>query len=361
MKKNKILIVDDVKDNVELMDQFFKACGYDTVLAFGGNEALEKAERENPDIILLDIMMPDPDGFEVCRILKKERTHFKNIPIILVTAKDDVESKVKGLSIGADDYVAKPYDIKELEARVKSALRLKQALDELKELNDLKNQFLGMASHDIKGPVIRIEKVAESILNKQKGKLSKEELDQLTKVQKEAKGIFNLISDLLDVVKIETKQLGVQKREVDISKLLEEVTHMNQALAGAKGINLEFVVEKGTPAISADPDRLLEVMDNLVMNAVKFSKKGQHISLLLKKVQGGIEFSVADEGVGIPKQELSKVFQRFSKLSPKPTAGESGTGLGLSICKDIIDLHRGKIDVESEVGKGTKVKIFLPS
>ena len=360
IKKDKILIVDDVKDNVELMDQFFSSKGYETSLAFGGKEALEKAEKENPDIILLDIMMPDLDGFEVCRILKKERTHFKNIPIILVTAKDDVESKIQGLSIGADDYVAKPYDIKELEARVKSALRLKHALDELKELNELKNQFLGMASHDIKGPVTRIEKAAEALL-KQKGELSSQQVEQLARVQKEARGIFNLLSDLLNVVKIETRQLGIQKREVDISKLLEEVTHMNQMMAEAKGIALEFVIEKEVKKIEADPDRLLEVIDNLVINAIKFSKKGQSVSLALKNVHGGVEFSVSDTGVGIPKDEIPKLFQRFSKLSPKPTAGESGTGLGLSICKEIIDLHKGKIDVESDVGCGTKVKVFLPS
>lgn len=359
-EKSKILIVDDVKENVELLDQFFKSKGYQTLLAYGGREAIEIAEKMQPDLVLLDIMMPEVDGFRVCEVLKKERTHFKNVPIILVTARDDLESKIKGFSVGADDYVAKPFDIKELEARVRAALRLKKALDDLKELNELKNQFLGMASHDIKGPVTRIEQAIDYIL-KNKTKFTATQVDQLSKVKEEAHGVFNLISDLLNVVKIESGKVGLQKRGVDLSKLIEEVARMNEMMAKSKGIHVEFVIESSIEKVVADPDRLLEVLDNLLVNAIKFSKKGQSISLALRHAKGGVEFSVSDEGVGIPKEELSKVFQRFTKLSPQPTGNEKGTGLGLSICKEIIDLHQGKISVDSEPGKGTKFTVFLPS
>ncbi|MBI3019385.1 MAG: hybrid sensor histidine kinase/response regulator [Deltaproteobacteria bacterium] len=358
--KSKILIVDDVKENVDILNQYFSAKGFQTVLAYGGMQAVDKAERECPDVILLDIMMPDMDGFRVCEILKKERTHFKNIPIILVTAKEDIESKVKGLSLGAEDYVTKPFDIQELEARVRSALHLKKALDELKELNELKNQFLGMASHDIKSPVSRIEKTVEAIL-KNKASLQPEHLEQIEKIKEEAQGIFNLISDLLNVVKIETGKMGLELEKVALDKLVEEVFRMNQMAAEAKKIAIDVQIDKEVPKILADPARLLEVLENLLTNAIKFTPLGKKITIHLKKVKGGIELSISDEGVGIPKNELSRLFDRFARLSPQPTQGEKGTGLGLSICKQIVDLHKGKIDVQSEVSKGTTFTVFLPS
>ncbi len=358
--KPKILIVDDVRENVEILDQYFSAKGFQTVLAYGGLQAVDKAERERPDVILLDVMMPDLDGFQVCEILKKERTHFKNIPIILVTAKEDIESKIKGLSLGAEDYVTKPYDIKELEARVKGALRLKKALDELKELNELKNQFLGMASHDIKSPISRIEKTVETML-KNKSSLKPEQLELLRKIKDEAGGVFNLITDLLNVVKIETGKMGLELEKVALDKLVEEVFRMNQVAAEAKKINVGIQIDKDVSKILADPARLLEVFENLLTNAIKFTPSDKKITIHLQKVKGGVEVSISDEGVGIPKNELPRIFDRFARLSPQSTHGEKGTGLGLSICKQIVDLHKGKIDVQSEVGKGTTFTVFLPS
>ena len=358
--KSKILIVDDVKENVDILNQYFSARGFQTILAYGGAQAVDKAERERPDVILLDIMMPDVDGFRVCEILKKERTHFKNIPIILVTAKEDIDSKIKGLSLGAEDYVTKPFDVKELEARVNSALRLKKALDELKELNDLKNQFLGMASHDIKAPISRIERTVEAIL-KNKSILKPEQLEYLKKIREEAQGIFNLISDLLNVVKIETGKMGLEFEKVSLEKLVEEVFRMNQISAEAKKIEMEIHMDKEAPKILADPARLLEVVENVMTNAIKFTPSGKKIKIYVKKAKGGVELSIQDEGVGIPKQELPRLFDRFARLSPQATSGEKGTGLGLSICKQIVDLHKGKIDVQSEEGKGTLITVFLPS
>ena len=358
--KSKILIVDDVKENVDILNQYFSARGFQTILAYGGAQAVDKAERERPDVILLDIMMPDVDGFRVCEILKKERTHFKNIPIILVTAKEDIDSKIKGLSLGAEDYVTKPFDVKELEARVNSALRLKKALDELKELNDLKNQFLGMASHDIKAPISRIERTVEAIL-KNKSILKPEQLEYLKKIREEAQGIFNLISDLLNVVKIETGKMGLEFEKVSLEKLVEEVFRMNQISAEAKKIEMEIHMDKEAPKILADPARLLEVVENVMTNAIKFTPSGKKIKIYVKKAKGGVELSIQDEGVGIPKQELPSLFDRFARLSPQATSGEKGTGLGLSICKQIVDLHKGKIEVQSEVGQGTLITVFLPS
>jgi len=358
--KSKILIVDDVKENVDILNQYFSARGFQTILAYGGAQAVDKAERERPDVILLDIMMPDVDGFRVCEILKKERTHFKNIPIILVTAKEDIDSKIKGLSLGAEDYVTKPFDVKELEARVNSALRLKKALDELKELNDLKNQFLGMASHDIKAPISRIERTVEAIL-KNKSILKPEQLEYLKKIREEAQGIFNLISDLLNVVKIETGKMGLEFEKVSLEKLVEEVFRMNQISAEAKKIEMEIHMDKEAPKILADPARLLEVVENVMTNAIKFTPSGKKIKIYVKKAKGGVELSIQDEGVGIPKQELPRLFDRFARLSPQATSGEKGTGLGLSICKQIVDLHKGKIEVQSEVGQGTLITVFLPS
>ncbi len=357
--KPKILVVDDMKENVDMLNQYFQMKGFQTILAYGGKEAIEKAEQESPDLILLDVIMPDVDGFQVCETLKKKRTHFKDIPIVLVTARDDLDSKIKGLEMGADDYVTKPFEIRELEARVNSAVRLKKAHDELKELNEMKNQFLGIASHDLKGPIARIEQAAELIL-KNRGDLKTEQLQQLARIKKEARDIFSLISDLLNIVKIDAGKLGLDTKEVDFEILIDELLRMNFMAAESKKLKVETVIETGIPKIIADPMRLLEVLENLVSNAMKFSHSGGAITVGLRKVDNGLELTVADQGVGIPEAELQHVFDRFVKLSPKPTAGEKGTGLGLSICKQIVELHKGKISLKSKVGKGTTVTVFLP-
>lgn len=357
--KPKILVVDDMKENVDMLSQYFQMKGFQTILAYGGKEAIEKAEQETPDLILLDVIMPDVDGFQVCETLKKKRTHFKDIPIVLVTARDDLASKIKGLEMGAEDYVTKPFEIRELEARVNSAVRLKKAHDELKELNEMKNQFLGIASHDLKGPIARIEQAAELVL-KNRGDLKPEQLKQLERIKKEARDIFSLISDLLNIVKIDAGKLGLDTKEVDFEILIDELLRMNVMAAESKKLKIEAVIETGIPKIIADPMRLLEVIENLISNAMKFSHPGGTITVDLRKVEKGLELTVSDQGVGIPEEELPHVFDRFVKLSPKPTAGEKGTGLGLSICKQIVELHKGKISIKSEVGKGTVVTVFLP-
>lgn len=358
--KPKILIIDDVKESVDMLNQYFQMKGFQTILAYGGKEAIEKAEQEMPDIILLDVLMPDVDGFQVCETLKRKRTHFKNIPILLLTARDDLDSKIKGLELGADDYVTKPFEIRELEARVNSAVKLKKAHDELKELNEMKSQLLGIASHDLKGPVARIEQAAELIL-KNKGVLKTEQIKHLERIKKEARDVFNLISDLLNVVKIDTGKLGLDTKEVDLGALMDELLRMNLMAAQAKKLKIETVIETDIPKIVSDPMRLLEVFENLMTNALKYSHTGGTISVGLRKVDNkGIEFSVADQGVGIPESELPRIFDRFVKLSPIPTAGEKGTGLGLSICKQIIEMHKGKISATSTVGKGTTITVFLP-
>jgi signal transduction histidine kinase len=357
--KPKILVVDDMKENVDMLNQYFQMKGFQTVLAYGGKEAIEKAEQEAPDLILLDVIMPDVDGFQVCETLKKKRTHFKDIPIVLVTARDDLDSKIRGLEMGADDYVTKPFEIRELEARVNSAVRLKKAHDELKELNEMKNQFLGIASHDLKGPIARIEQAAELILNN-RGDLKPEQLRQLERIKKEARDIFSLISDLLNIVKIDAGKLGLDTKEVDFEILIDELLRMNFMAAESKKLKIETVMEANIPKIIADPMRLLEVLENLLSNAMKFSHPGGVIAVGLKKVENSLELTVVDQGVGIPEAELSHVFDRFVKLSPKPTGGEKGTGLGLSICKQIVELHKGKISLKSKIGKGTTVTIFLP-
>lgn len=357
--KPKILVVDDMKENVDMLNQYFQMKGFQTILAYGGKEAIEKAEQETPDLILLDVIMPDVDGFQVCETLKKKRTHFKNIPIVLVTARDDLASKIKGLEMGADDYVTKPFEIRELEARVNCAVRLKKAHDELKDLNEMKNQFLGIASHDLKGPIARIEQAAELIL-KNRDDFKPEQLRQLERIKKEARDIFNLISDLLNVVKIDAGKLGLDTKETDLEILIDELLRMNFTAAESKKIKIETVIETGIPKMIADPMRLLEVLENLISNAMKFSRPGGIITVDLRKVKMGLELSVADQGVGIPEAEVPHVFDRFVRLSPKPTAGEKGTGLGLSICKQIVELHKGKISLKSDVGKGTIVTVFLP-
>ena len=371
-----ILVVDDAPENLDIIGELLK--GYKQKVATNGEKALKIAFSDNPpNLILLDVMMPEMDGFEVCRRLKSNpRT--KNIPVIFITAKNQPEDIVKGFEIGGVDYVTKPFNPAELIARVTTHIELKksrdivlrqneelkQKNDELEKLIDRMNEFLGMAAHDLRNPLTAILLCSEMI----QSQLENSHFNQ-TKGMESIEKIFNLaermnriISDLLSISTIESGKIRLELQSENMNSILDENFDFFKQVANEKKIQFVLKKDQNIPEIMimVDKFRITQVIENLLSNAIKYTSPGGIVTLSSKVSDSKMIIDIEDNGLGLDEQDLQLVFQSFQKLSAKPTGGELSTGLGLAIVKKIIDLHNGEIWVKSEKGKGSTFSFALP-
>ncbi|MEX1055588.1 MAG: ATP-binding protein, partial [Rhodothermales bacterium] len=369
-ERPRVMIVDDNPDLVDyvtmaLMDE------YAVLTASNGEEALEKAHRFSPDLIISDVMMPGMDGYSLCRELKAAET-LRHIPVIMLTARASQDDKIEGLEAGSDDYMAKPFSTRELRARVQKLLvgREQQRLlsdlnvqltnrnDELKEASEMKSQLLNIAAHDMKNPLNAIREFAQ-ILKSEVGEQS-HVYDPLDLIHKSSDQMLHLVSSLLESSAIEEGKIVLEIEPLNVNTLAAAIVRRNSGLAKKKGQTLELAVGADRCLVGADKNRLLEAMDNLVDNAVKYSPLNKTIRISVTRTASSVQFSVQDEGPGLTDLDKQKLFGKFQKLSAQPTGNETSTGLGLAIVKQIIEMHDGEIFVESEFGKGSTFTIDLP-
>jgi two-component system, sensor histidine kinase and response regulator len=363
--RERILVVDDVPLNAMILLKGLQS-EYDVVTASNGEDALRIACSENPpDLILLDVMMIGMDGYEVCSRLKSDpRT--SNVPVIFVTAKGELEDETKGLECGAVDYVVKPFRMPIVKARVKTHLILKEQREEqermaknLEQLNQTKNKFLGMAAHDLRNPLISIRGLSEFLTEGFFGPLNEKQLEVAGIIHSAVRGMLSLVNDLLDISIIESGRLTLQLARASLNELVLERIAMNRIAAGRKQITIHSRMDCQVEACF-DANRLGQVLDNLLGNAVKFSGPGSNIHVLLDADQRAARISVRDEGPGIRKEDQVRLFDEFQKLDIRPTGGEEGTGLGLAIVKKIVQAHGGTLLVESRVGRGSTFTFTIP-
>ncbi len=377
--QNTILIIDDDETNVKVLVDTLQKQGFETITARSGTMGIRRAKFALPNLILLDITMPGIDGFETCRRLKKDAT-LADIPIIFLTAKTEKDDVIAGLKLGAVDYVTKPFNQDELLTRVKTHLvlqtqkkqlqvqaeELRQVNEQLVQLNQEKNEFLSIAAHDLKNPIAVILGAVELI----KDAIEVEELANKTKVIEftnlitvSAERTFNLIINLLDVNIIESGKIRFNLKKVDIFPVLNEVVVEYTKKAKRKNIALHFTPTNSEYIAYVDIDMVHQILDNLISNAVKYSPfdKSVYIRIFTTK-NANICCEVQDEGPGLSHQERVKLFRKFSRLTPKPTNGESSTGLGLFIVKKLVNAMGGEVWCESELGKGAKFVVeFMPA
>ncbi|MBF0443974.1 MAG: hybrid sensor histidine kinase/response regulator [Magnetococcales bacterium] len=353
--RDTILIVDDERFNINVLKDLLDA-DYDTMVARNGIQALKRVNSGTlPDLILLDIMMPEMDGYEVCKQLK-ESENTKDIPVIFVTAMSNVDDEMKGFALGAVDYITKPISPPIVLARIKTHLALKHSLEKQKELNQIKNKFLGVAAHDLRNPLTSLQGMSQLML---KIHLPEEKkIKFLQSINKTSHQMLKLVNDLLDVSVIESGRFDLRSEMNNLSQLVAERVELISDIAKNKGITLISNLAD-LPDTQFDEDRIGQVVDNLLTNAIKFSNSESTVTLITREVDGKIELSVTDQGQGIPADEINSLFGSFKKTSVKPTGGEKSTGLGLSIVKKIVEAHNGNIKVESEVGKGTTFLVSL--
>ncbi len=374
-----ILVVDDKAKNLQLVGSLLEDQGYDIAFAKSGQRALELVEQDPPDLILLDVMMPGMDGYEVCATLKKNET-VAYIPVIFLTAKTETEDIVQAFESGGIDYVTKPFRTGELIARVATQLELQRARKRLKKanhellennkeleiLNEKKTEFLGIAAHDLKNPLAAIAGLS-GVLNDMvedeadtKNQLDQEALEMLQGVEKASRHMFSIVNNLLNTEALESGHVKLDKEKCDLQKIVSEVVKLCRGQVATK--NIELIVEStGDTTVIGDQGRLREVVDNLISNAVKFSPGGKRVWVNLSGGIESIRCAIKDEGPGLKPDEMSKLFGKFQKLSARPTGGETSTGLGLSIVKQLIDLHNGRIWAESVHGQGATFSFELPA
>ncbi len=362
-----ILIVDDREENIFSLESMLEKDERFFFRATSGNDALKIAFKENIDLILMDVQMPEMDGFETVEILKSNpRTN--KIPIIFVTAiNKDSKYVVKGLQDGAIDYLFKPVDIDITRAKVSNILlminqkkELEAKNEELSRLNQEKNQLLGMAAHDLRNPLGNILVLSDFIIDEASDKLSGEEKGFLGMIKQSSTYMMGLINNILDVSKIESGKLEIKPVPTDINQLIKSNIGLNKYLANKKDITLELEIPEEEINAMADSSYIEQVLNNLVSNAIKFSLGGTKIMVRLEKMPDHCIVSVIDEGPGIPENELGKLFKFFSRTSVQSTQGEHSTGLGLAISRKIVEAHCGTITVNSKKGAGSTFSFSLP-
>lgn len=333
-RRSRVLVVDDHADNRELLTRRLNRRGVETVAVSSGEEAL--ASLGGCDAVLLDIEMPGMSGLECLRRIRAIHP-LDELPVLMVTARDRSEDVVESLRAGACDYVTKPIDMPVLFARLGTWLRLK-------ELRDTREHFMRIASHDLRNPLSRILSTVEIVQERvPPGTPMPPRMHALLGGAGEAVlRMARIIDDFVDLQALDEGGLVLRHEKVEIDALLEAARDRHAAAASAKGIALQLgpVMPITAPG---DPARLDQVIDNLVDNAVKFSGRDSTVTLACAAEGDGVLVEVRDEGPGLSPADLERVFQRYARLSARPTAGEPSSGLGLSIAREIVERHAGSI------------------
>lgn len=362
----KILIVDDDRLNIRILGGILKNQGYKLADADSGERALEVYAQSKPDLVLLDVMMPGINGFETCRALKRLYAD-DCAPIIFITAKNESDDVVEGLSAGGVDYLPKPFQAREVLARIRTHLnsqllaeQQKSLVEQLSRADAAKNRFLGMAAHDLRGPLASIRGLAEFLRDGVVGDLTADQLDLVNTIHGASQSMLRMVNELLDVATIESGELKIDPAKHNLAELIEKSVYLANIEAAKKNTRISFAVPEVPPYPSIDSAKIQQVVDNLLSNAAKYSPPGSSITVELRRDSDVCIFGVKDQGPGIPENERDKLFKDFGRLSVKPTGGEKSTGLGLAICRKIVEAHRGTILAENLPGGGAEFRVSLP-
>ncbi len=357
-QKKYILIVDDNINNLEISATILKDEGYLISLAQDARSALKQLDRMIPDLILLDIMMPGMDGIELCRILKKN-DKLADIPVVFLTAKNQPEDLAEGFKAGGVDYITKPFNREEMILRVKNHVDLADARKKLIEANRNRDILYSVIAHDIKSPLSSIS-ISISALNE--GYISPDSDDFreiLSHLEKSTNETSMLLDNLLYWTKLKTGVIPFMPGKSDLKSLINESAELLSGNTENKNISVNINIEDDLTACF-DDITMGAVFRNVILNSIKFTPAGGHIN-----IEGAIEsdkarISIKDNGVGISRDIIDKVFTRNEHHTSPGTDNESGSGLGSFIIKDFVHKNNGRLEIISEPGEGTDVRIFLP-
>jgi signal transduction histidine kinase len=363
----KILLVDDDRLNRRILSAILQPEGFEVIEAESGEQALERYAATPPDLVLLDVVLPGINGFEACRKLRSTYGD-SAAPVIFITAKSESDDVVEGLAAGGVDYLPKPIRAKEALARIRTHLQIRGLLaeqrllvDQLSKANSAKNKFLGMAAHDLRNPLASIRGLAEFMRDGVVGPLTPDQLDLVKTIHSASQEMLLLVNELLDVATIEAGELKIAPETTDLGEIVAKAVYLANIEATKKQTRIVLLPGERPPRWLLDPNKIRQVVGNLLTNAVKFSPPGSTISVELAALNGSVAISVRDQGPGIPESEHDKLFKDFGRTSVRPTGGEKSTGLGLAICRKIVEAHRGTITAENLPDRGCVFRVTLPS
>jgi two-component system sensor histidine kinase/response regulator len=356
----RIVVVDDQEANLQVLQGMLGDAGYDVVPATSGARALRLITAQPPDLILLDALMPEMDGFEVCRQIRA-KPELGEIPIIFLSAIDDKAFVVRALESGAVDYLTKPFNRAELLSRVKTHLALKQARDRLRRVAEDKDELLGILAHDLKNYLGAMQMSAQ-ILNGWASKLEDAPMTKMSvNILNASDQMFSYVTEFL-ANSAADRGYALKLEQVAITDPLSSAVQRYSEAARRKSLVFREDYPAESPLVSADRGALEQVIDNLVSNAVKFSPPDRSIWLSIGVASDGwTEMRVRDEGPGCDEHDHANMFARYRRLSARPTAGESSTGLGLSIAKRHMNGMNGELRCESEFGHGATFVVCFPA
>lgn len=370
-KKPLILLVDSNLSKLRKIGNYLKNKNFEVIFAQEGKSALESVYNIKPDLILLDLILSDMDGYEVCEILKNN-PETDDIPVIFLSTESATENIIQGLQLGAVDFIHLDDGEAELLARINTHLKLKKyteeleqsnkqlkiLIDELNKLNEEKDEFLGIAAHDLKNPISNIALIAKILLNDDN--LSKEDIKGFANdILVSAERMLELIKNLLDINKIERGELILKPTQFNIIQTINFVVSTYSEKAKAKNIQIKLDLPHKEVKIKTDENALIQILDNLLSNAIKYSPYNKQIFIKLTDHKNYIKISIKDEGPGFTEEDKLNLFKKFARLSAQPTAGENSTGLGLSIVKKLADAINAKINLISSKDSGANFVLTL--
>lgn len=352
-----IMVIDDTPANLKLLEEMLQGPGYRVVQFPRGAMALRAAAKHPPDLILLDIIMPEMDGLEVCRQLKANEA-LKDIPVLFISALDDTDDKIKAFAAGGVDYVTKPFQQDEVLARVRTHLELhKQAMrieeqkrelqeehDRLRELEGLRDNLVHMIVHDMRSPLM-VMAGAYDIIQMEKERLSPTQLQFVLMGQNDCLELMGMVSSLLDVSRLEAGQMPLHRAPCDLMEIAAASAQSLAILAEEKQLNI--CIEGVLCVGSIDREIIQRVVVNLLGNAIKFSPQGGTIFLTISDSEDCVNAAITDEGVGIPSQYHQRIFEKFGQVKDRKKLQKPSTGLGLTFCKLAVEAHGGSIGIIS--------------
>ena len=358
-----ILVVDDTVENLRLLSSMLGARGYEIRPVTSGRLALQAVERDPPDLVLLDINMPEMNGYEVCTRLK-ERAEHRDIPVIFLTALDAVADKVKAFEVGGIDYITKPFQLEEVQARVNTHVALRRAAKQISEsyerlqaLEKLRDDLVHMVVHDMRSPLMVMLGHLDLLRQSAEHKLDQEALGDLRIVAGAARALGQMANDLLDVSRLEEQKLPLQLAPHDLVEMAENVRASLGTLERGRSVDLRA---QGALVVRCDGALVRRVIENLVMNAVKHTPAGCGLCVSVGANAQRARIEVADEGPGVPVEARQKIFEKFETVAARAQRKYHSAGLGLAFCKLAVEAHGGAIGVEPRAPRGSVFWFELP-
>ena len=369
-----ILVVDDDPVVRSLMRATLERDGFTVIEARDGVEACRLYEEHHPDLLLVDLVMPHMDGFELCRVLRG-RAESAYVPIVVATSLDDVPSIARAYDAGATDFIPKPLNWLVLNHRVRYILRASRAFEELRRNQDrliaakeaaeaanrAKSEFLANMSHELRTPLNAIIGFSGMMSDRMFGPLNERYAEYANIIGDSGRHLVAIITDILDLAKADADRLLLTEEQVEIAEVVELGSKIIEDMARRAQIEFVSEIKKPLPAMIGDPAKLTQILVNLLSNAVKFTAPGGTVRLTIEQpLYQGITFRVEDTGIGMSPDQIPIALAPFGQIGNSLTRRHDGVGLGLPLTKRLVELHGGTIEIDSEPGKGTVVSAHLP-